>query len=109
MPSFLKTMKQVTAYFTAMNSCQIPLIKKEVVADHTCPAIHRGRGGFGNSRSCGRRGTPSSRGRGSGSGVCTQVQAGSFEFSIISCSKLIAVNWNPAVETLESLESESAS
>jgi hypothetical protein len=96
--------KQVTAHLTAINSCQVPLIKKEVIVDHTGPAIHRGRDGFENRRR-GRRGAPSSRGW--GSGVYTQVQAGSFNFSIIKYTELISVIWNPAVENMESLESES--
>ena len=104
MPSFLKTMKQVTAYFTAMNSCQIPLIKKEVIAHRTGATIHRGRGGSVTRCSRGRTCIPCSRRRDSVSGVCSHVQAGLFNFSIISNTEL---NWNPVVETMKSLDFES--
>jgi hypothetical protein len=87
-----------------MNSCNVLLIKKELIGDPKGPAIHRGRGGFENGRR-GPRGTPSSRG--CGSGVCTRAQAGLLNFSRIRYKELISVIWNPAVETSNLLESES--
>ena len=86
-----------------MNSCQIPIIKKEIKAGRPGATIHRGRGS-GNRRSRWRRGTPYSGGRDSTSGVSSHVR---LSFSIMGNTEMISVNWNSAVVILKSLWSKS--